>query len=64
MLIACKFEEIYAPEVRDFVYISDEVSSIFDCLCHLATVDLWKVDLSRHIARMRLYRWREGSCMQ
>lgn len=25
MLIACKFEEIYAPEVRDFVYISDEV---------------------------------------
>ena len=26
MLIACKFEEIYAPEVRDFVYISDEVS--------------------------------------
>jgi cyclin B len=27
MLIACKFEEIYAPEVRDFVYISDEVSA-------------------------------------
>ena len=25
MLIACKFEEIYAPEVRDFVYISDNV---------------------------------------
>jgi hypothetical protein len=27
MLIACKFEEIYAPEVRDFVYISDEVEN-------------------------------------
>jgi G2/mitotic-specific cyclin-B, other len=24
MLIACKFEEIYAPEVRDFVYITDK----------------------------------------
>lgn len=24
MLIACKYEEIYAPEVRDFVYISDK----------------------------------------
>ena len=29
MLIACKFEEIYAPEVRDFVYISDEVIFVF-----------------------------------
>lgn len=26
MLIASKFEEIYAPEVRDFVYITDNVS--------------------------------------
>jgi cyclin B len=24
MLIACKFEEIYPPEVRDFVYITDK----------------------------------------
>lgn len=24
MLIASKYEEIYAPEVRDFVYISDK----------------------------------------
>ena len=23
MLIACKYEEIYAPEVRDFVFITD-----------------------------------------
>ena len=23
MLIACKYEEMYAPEVRDFVYITD-----------------------------------------
>jgi hypothetical protein len=27
MLIASKFEEIYAPEVRDFVYITDNVCS-------------------------------------
>lgn len=25
MLVAAKYEEIYAPEVRDFVYISDKV---------------------------------------
>jgi hypothetical protein len=24
MLIAAKFEEIYAPEVKDFVYITDK----------------------------------------
>ena len=29
MLIAAKYEEIYAPEVRDFVYISDKVRSGF-----------------------------------
>lgn len=34
MLIACKFEEIYAPEVRDFVYISDEVK--------LSSAILWR----------------------
>lgn len=27
MLIACKYEEIYAPEVRDFVYITDKAYS-------------------------------------
>lgn len=27
MLIACKYEEIYAPEVADFVYISDKAYS-------------------------------------
>ena len=25
MLVAAKYEEIYAPEIRDFVYISDKV---------------------------------------
>jgi cyclin B len=24
MLIVCKYEEIYPPEVRDFVYITDK----------------------------------------
>ena len=28
MMIACKLEEIYAPEIKDFVYISDEVELI------------------------------------
>jgi G2/mitotic-specific cyclin-B, other len=27
MLIASKYEEIYAPEVRDFVYITDNAYS-------------------------------------
>ena len=27
MLIASKYEEIYAPEVRDFVYITDKAYS-------------------------------------
>ena len=24
MLIACKYEEIYSPEVKDFVYVTDK----------------------------------------
>lgn len=34
MLIASKFEEIYAPEVQDFVYITDKAYSkaeILEC---------------------------------
>ncbi len=34
MLIASKYEEIYAPEVQDFVYITDKAYSkqeILDC---------------------------------
>jgi len=27
MLIACKYEEIYAPEVKDFVYVTDKTYS-------------------------------------
>ena len=27
MLIACKYEEIYAPEVKDFVYVTDKAYS-------------------------------------
>ncbi len=32
MLIATKYEEIYAPEVKDFVYISDNAYSCDDIL--------------------------------
>ena len=32
MLIASKYEEIWAPEVRDFVYISDKAYSREDIL--------------------------------
>jgi len=24
MLIACKYEEIYAPEIKDFIYMTDK----------------------------------------
>lgn len=27
MHIACKYEEIYAPEVKDFVYVTDKAYS-------------------------------------
>ena len=30
MFVACKFEETYAPEIRDFVYISDKAFSVDD----------------------------------
>ncbi|OMJ69524.1 hypothetical protein SteCoe_32735 [Stentor coeruleus] len=43
MLIACKYEEIYAPEIKDFVYITDSAytaeqvleteNNILRCLC-------------------------------
>ena len=43
MLIACKYEEIYAPEVRDFVYITDKAYSREEILAMeasmLATLD-------------------------
>lgn len=32
MLIACKYEEIYAPEIRDFVYITDKAYTREDIL--------------------------------
>lgn len=32
MLIACKYEEIYAPEVKDFVYITDKAYTKEDIL--------------------------------
>jgi len=32
MLIACKYEEIYSPELRDFVYISDKSYTSEDIL--------------------------------
>ena len=32
MLIACKYEEIYAPEIRDFVYITDKAYTKEDIL--------------------------------
>jgi cyclin B len=27
MLVACKYEEIYAPEIRDFIYMTDKAYS-------------------------------------
>ena len=43
MLIASKYEEIYAPEVRDFVYITDKAYTREEILAMessmLATLD-------------------------
>ena len=33
MLIASKYEEIYAPEVQDFVYITDRAYTKEEILC-------------------------------
>ena len=38
MLIASKYEEIYAPEVRDFVYITDKAYSKEEILKMEATI--------------------------
>ena len=40
MLIASKFEEIYAPEVNDFVYITDKAYSFQQIL----DMEVGKVD--------------------
>ena len=32
MLLASKYEEMYAPEIRDFVYITDETYSCDDIM--------------------------------
>ena len=40
MLIASKYEEIYAPEVKDFVYITDKAytkEEILKMECHMLT---------------------------
>lgn len=41
MLVASKYEEIYAPEVQDFVYITDKAytkEEILDMECKLLTI--------------------------
>ena len=45
MLIACKYEEIYAPEVRDFVYITDKAYNKEDIL-HLEKEMLLSLDFN------------------
>jgi cyclin B len=38
MLIACKYEEIYPPIVKDFVYITDNAytkEEILECEMHM-----------------------------
>lgn len=32
MLVACKYEEIYSPEIKDFVYITDKAYTLQDIL--------------------------------
>jgi len=47
MLLACKYEEIYAPLVEDFVYITDNTYSREEILrCELVVLDTLKFDLT------------------
>jgi cyclin B len=32
MLISCKYEEIYPPEIKDFIYITDNAYNIKELL--------------------------------
>ncbi|KAF6002257.1 hypothetical protein F1559_003445 [Cyanidiococcus yangmingshanensis] len=58
MLIASKYEEIYAPEVRDFVYISDRAYEREEIL-HMEAVmlNILKFDLTVPSALKFLERW-------
>jgi hypothetical protein len=58
MLIASKYEEIYAPEVRDFVYISDRAYEREEIL-HMEAVmlNVLKFDLTIPSALKFLERW-------
>ena len=38
MLIACKYEEIYAPEIKDFVYVTDKAYTKEDILFMEGTI--------------------------
>ena len=62
MLIAAKFEEIYAPEVKDFVYITDKAcaraparapAAVCVCVCVLT-----RAAASRRTQRRTSSRWR------
>ncbi len=38
MFIACKYQEIYSPELKDFVYVCDQAYSkdeILECEYHI-----------------------------
>lgn len=52
MLIASKYEEMYAPEVRDFVYITDNTYSSLDIR-----------DLERHMLRKMEYSFGTPLCI-
>lgn len=64
MLLACKFEEIYAPEVNDFVYITDRAYSRQEVLDMenqmLATLDF---NISVPTKFQFLNRYLKGACI-
>jgi cyclin B len=59
MLIACKYEEIYAPEVRDFVYITDKAYTKEDILSLEKEL---LIDLEFNVTVPTTYRFLEVFC--
>jgi G2/mitotic-specific cyclin-B, other len=59
MFIACKYEEIYSPELKDFVYVCDNAYSkeqILECEGHIIRsldFDLTQTSSLRFLERYR-----------
>jgi hypothetical protein len=65
MLIASKYEEIWAPEVRDFVYISDKAYSRADILgCEKTMLEALSYDLTVPTTFSFLCRFKKAAAVE